>query len=169
MLQKVIDYLNKKGWSYSNAKDDEDIFISLSNYNGTYHCIIYVKEDPKIFAFVSYLGTRCPLDKKERMLALINLANDTMLYGNFEINALGEIKHRTSVYADKFELTDEIIDGVMLRNIYNIDAANPIFSKVMFGNITNEEAYYELFPFRKTENKELEHKSASLIENTPND
>ena len=169
MLQKVIGYLKKKGWSYSNAKDGEDILISLSNDNGTYHCIIYVKEDAKIFAFVSYLGTRCPADKMERILNLINSANDTMLYGNFEINSLAEIKYRTSVYADRFELTDEIIDGIILRNIYNIDFANPIFSKVMFGNITNEEAYYELFPWRKTENKELEDNAKSITDITSKD
>ena len=168
MLQKVIEYLNKRGWSYSRADDDGSIFISLTHDNGTYHCIIYAKDDANIFAFVSFLGTRCPPDKMESILRLINSANNALLYGNFEINQNGDIKHRTSFYLEHTVITDDIIEGVMMRNIYNLDFANPIFSRMMFGDMKNDEAMNLLFPHLKDETKELSD-VITAIENTSND
>lgn len=161
MLQKVIEYLNKRGWSYGNQKEDGSISISLSHNNGTYHCMIYAKPETNIFAFVSYLGTRCPFDKREGILKLINEVNNTLLYGNFEINSAGDVKHRTSFYLENIEITDDIIEGVILRNIYNIDVVNPIFSKIIFGDMKNDEAYDSLFPDVKEDVKELKDDTSS--------
>lgn len=169
MYQKVIDYLTKRGWSYS-SKTDDSIFISLSNDNGTYHCIIYVKEKTKILAVVSFLGTRCPPEKLELILHLLNSANNNMLLGNFEINDAGDIKYRTSVNLDSIELTQDIIEDLILRNIYNLDTANPAFHKVMFGNMTTENAYLEIFPNPKPEIKGVEDiEEITDTENTAKD
>lgn len=169
MFQKVIEYLDKRGWRYSNVKEDGSIFISLSHDNGTYHCQIYAKPDTDIFAFISFLGTRCPYDKMESVLKLINLANNNLLYGNFEINAAGDIKHRTSIYLENINIADEIIEGIIMRNIFSIDSASPIFSKIMFGGMTNEDAYFELFPYLKKETIELDDSSTTLIEDPSDD
>ena len=169
MFQKVTEYLTKRGWSYSK-KDDDSVFISLTHDNGTYHCVFYIREEINMLALVSYLGTHCPPDKLDRVLKLINSANNNMLYGNFEINSAGDIKHRTSVHLENIEVTDDIIEDMITRNIYNIDLANPIFSKVMFGDMTNDDAYDRLFPYHKPESskKEIEDiESVPVIENKP--
>ena len=155
MFQKVIAFLEKKAWSY-NSKSEDTLFISLTHDNGTYHCIIYVKEDSNIFAVVSFLGTHCPTEKLNEILKLLNLANNNLLLGNFELNETGDIKYRIGVNLDYNELTDDIIEDLITRNIFNIDAANPIFHKVMFGNMTSEIAYLEIFPNVKPQLKNIE-------------
>ncbi len=155
MFQKVIEYLKKRGWSYS-SKADDSLFISLTNDNGTYHCIIYIKEKTKILAVVSFLGTHCPPEKLDLILHLLNLANNNLLLGNFEINEAGDIKYRTSINLDYIELTEDIIEDLIMRNIYNIDIANPTFHKVMFGNMTSDSAFLEIFPTPKPGIKNIE-------------
>lgn len=155
MLQKVIEYLKKRGWSYS-SKSDDSLFVSLTHDNGTYHCIIYVKEKTKIFAVVSFLGTHCPPEKLDYILKLLNLANNNLLLGSFEINEAGDIKYRTGINLEYIELTDDIIEDLIMRNIYNIDIANPTFHKVMFGDMTSENAYLEIFPNPKPQFKNIE-------------
>jgi hypothetical protein len=156
ILPKVIEYLKKRGWSHSQAKKDDSIFMSLSHDNGTYHCIFYIQEDSKLLSVVSYLGTRCPPDKMGAILGLVNKANNHLLYGNYEINGGGDIKFRTSIYLDDTEITDGVIEGLITRNILSIDDANPVFSKVMFGGLANDNAFELLYPpSNKTEDAEI--------------
>lgn len=156
MFQKIIEYLNQVGWSYSIKEEGNTIFLSLRNNNGTYHCVIEVREETHLLGFISFLGSHCPMEKFNIILNFINAINNTILHGNFEINTLGDIKFRTAIYLDELELTRSIINGIIIRNLQYMDNANPIFSKIMFGEMKNEDALIALFPSSEDESKLLE-------------
>ena len=66
----------------------------------------------------------------------------------------GEIKFRTSLFFETIEINDKIIDNVILKNIYIHDFSFPILSKFLFGDMTMDDVYNNLFPSATLENKE---------------
>ena len=156
MLVKITDYLKKKQWAYTNGGKEESLFFSVTGTNGIYHCLVDFSESSLLFAFITYMGTNCPIEKRMEMAALLNTINSTLLYGNFEMNSAGDIKYRTSLYYDDTELTEKVIDNIIIKNIYNLDFTAPYLSKFMFGNLTIEDVYNSIFP-----------PNAQVIEDTP--
>ncbi len=146
MLTNITDYLKNNGWVYSE-KSKHNLIFSINGNNGIYHCAVDYSETELLFAFITYMGIRCPSDKTIEILELINSINTTLLYSNFEMSKSGHIKCRTCICFEDITLTEKVIDNIILRNINNIDVAAPFFTKYMFGNISQQEVVKALFPF----------------------
>lgn len=160
MLEKIIDYLKKREWSYTLSKISDVLLFPVKGVNGTFNCAVEVSNNDFFFLFVSFNGTNCPPEHRQRFSELINRINFNLKFGNFELGMeSGEIKFRTSLCYEEMEINDKIIDNIIIRNIQIHDFAFPYFNKFLFGSIPMEEVYARLFPSDNP--KEIEDKKAS--------
>jgi len=147
MLSKIKDFLSSRNWIFADGKNTGVITFALGGNNGSYQCVVDVREDFDTFLFVTFNGNGCPNEKIPMMLDLINRLNIYLSYGNFEIDIQSrQIKFRTSIILKGFELNDEIIAEVIDRNIWLMDFTSPHFMKLMYGNTGSLEIYNELIP-----------------------
>lgn len=147
MLQKVIEYLKKQNWVYSQGRKENILTLTLGGNNGFYHCAIDVREDISLFLFISYMAPVCPPEKRAEMAQLLCQINSNLLYGNFEMDLFdGVIKCRTGMYYNDIELNDKLIDNVISRNTSSMDISSVHFAKFMYGNISIPEVYNILYP-----------------------
>ncbi len=156
MLEKVTSYLNEKEWVYSEKGDA--ISFSLHGYKGIFNCVIRIHEETFFISFITYLGTRCPEEKRADMAQLLSHINSNLLFGDFEMNLFdGIIKFRTGMYYGGIELTTKIIDNVVLKNIQAMDISSIQFNKFLFGGVSIPEVYDILYPLEVSEPpKEIE-------------
>jgi len=160
MLEKIIDYLKKREWSYTLSKISGVLFFPVKGVNGTFNCAVEVSNNDFFFLFISFNGTNCPPEHRQRFSELLNRINFNLKFGNFELGMeSGEIKFRTSLYYEEMEINDKIIENIIIRNIHIHDFAFPYFSKFLFGSIPMEEVYARIFPSANP--KEIEDKKAS--------
>lgn len=149
MLSHVIEYLERKEWVYTNKNNV--ITFSLSGLNGVFHSVLRVKEEESFISFITYLGVNCPDNKRNEVAQLITHVNSNLLYGNFEMNLYyGNIKFRTGLYYNGVELNDDLIDSVIMKNIFAMDVSSPVFQKFIYGDDSIEDVYNTLYPPTKT-------------------
>jgi hypothetical protein len=155
MLEKIIDYLKRKDWTFTYGKVPNVLFFPINGFNATFNCIVDINEDNSSFLFITFNGTTCPQDKRIKLAELLTRLNNNLRYGNFEMGMeSGEIKFRTSLNFEAIELNDKIIDNIILKNIYIHDFSFPFLSKFLFGNMTMDEVYNNLYPSPPLENKQ---------------
>lgn len=143
MFEKIENYLRSKNWSYSISENKSVFLFSITGLNGTFQCSIQIFEETFLFGFITHLGIHCPANKQIDVLKLLNRLNNILIFGNFEMNEIGDIKHRTALYCEAIELTPEIIEPIIMRNIINIDFAAQPLTKFMF-DVLDEDAVYEI-------------------------
>jgi hypothetical protein len=165
MLEKIIDYLKKKGWNFTHGKDGNILFFPISGFNAIFNCVLDVTNDNFFFLFITFNGTNCPLDKRLPLSELFTRLNNKLKYGNFEMGIdTGEIKFRTCICFEEMDINEKIIENVILKNIFIHDSSFPSISKFLFGDLTQNEVYNNLFPSTLVEDNHVE-----LIEEKIND
>src|SRR5580704_12840455 len=147
MILKVIEFLKGRNWVYTIGKKPDSIFFSLHAQNGIYHCFGEDRSEIKTFLFLSFLGTSCPLVKRDDMCRMLTMINSNLLYGNFEMELdSGDIKFRTGIIYDHIEITNEAIGNIISKNIDIIDLSHPYLQKFIYGEATMLEVYDSLYP-----------------------
>lgn len=155
MLERIIDYLQRKNWTYTSGKVNGILFLPINGVNGIFNCVVDVTEDNSLFLFISFNGTTCPMDSRLRFAELLNRINFNLKFGNFEVGMeSGEIKFRTSLFYEEMEINDKIIDSIILKNLHIHDSVFPYFNKFLFGSLSMDEIYNNIFPSTPIENKE---------------
>ena len=146
MITNLTDFLKKQEWVYSPGNREGIFLFSLSGYNGIYHCLADILEDVQRFLFISFMGTRCPSEKRKEMAELLTIINSNLSYGNFEMNfPTGDIKFRTGILYEGIEVTEKVIANTIFQNINSLDVSSPLLSKFMFGDISIPEVYEGLY------------------------
>ena len=168
MLEKIIDYLKRRDWSFTPSKISGVLFFPVKGDNGTFNCAVDVSNGDFFFLFITFNGTNCPPEDRQRFSELLNRINFNLKFGNFELGMeSGEIKFRTSLCYEEMEINDKIIENIIIRNIHIHDSAFPYFNKFLFGSIPMEEVYAHLFPSAKP--KEIEDKKNTKVNLENND
>lgn len=168
MLEKIIDYLQRRDWSYTPSKISGVLFFPVNGVNGIFNCAVEVSKSDSFFLFITFSGTNCPPEDRQRFSELLNRINFNLKFGNFELGMeSGEIKFRTSLCYEEIEINDKIIENIIIRNIHMHDFTFPYFNKFLFGSTSMDEVYAHLFPSVKS--KEIEDKKNSNFNLENND
>ncbi len=147
MLTKIKEFLNTRNWIFAVSKNSDIITFNLKGINGAYQCIVDVREDFKTFLFVTFNGNSCPESKMPLILDFLNRLNTYLTYGNFEIDIESrQIKFRTSIIVNGFELNNQIIEEIIDRNIWLMDYTSPYFMKLMYSDMEVSDVYKLLIP-----------------------
>lgn len=158
MLEKLTEYLKRKGWVFTQGKLPNLLILAINGFNSTLNCVIDADEEDSMLLFISFNGTICPEDKRLQLAELLTRINYNLRYGNFEMGIdNGQIKFRTSLYTEDIELTDKIIDNIIIKNIYTHDFSFPFLSRFLFGQMTMDEVYDNLYPKQLENKKQDDH------------
>ena len=142
MLKKIINFITKQGWRFTSIEDESRIVISISGINGTFQCVADAREDEEQFIFLSICSVTVPDDKKLLMCELLTRLNYGSFLGNFEMDYEdGEVRYKTSICCSSLELTDNILEHIIMINIVMMDTALTGIMKLIYGEITAKEAY----------------------------
>lgn len=138
----IKDFLNSQEWQFTQVEGKNILLFGISGKNGNFQCIAdLIEEDDKKFIFFSVCGANTPLDKRPLMLNLLNILNYKLFFGNFEMDVEdGEIRYRTSISLNNFELNPNFIEELIMTNIITMDKNLPSIVGLMFGDITVEKA-----------------------------
>ena len=142
MFDKLIAYLQKREWKYIENEDQSMISFNLSGTNGVFQCSAYDQRDKNRFIFFTYCISTCPEDIRIRMAELLMRLNNTIFFGNFELNfETGQIKFKTSIFYENLELTETAIDSLIIGNVFMMDDCTPAIMKLIYGNLSPLEAF----------------------------
>lgn len=142
MLKKIIDFITKQEWRFTSIVDESRVVISMSGINGTFQCVADARQAEERFIFLSICGANVPDDKKALMSELLTRINYGSFLGNFEMDYEdGEIRYKTSICCKSSELTNNIIEHIVMANIVMMDTALIGIMKLIYGDITVKEAY----------------------------
>lgn len=142
MLEKIINFIKKREWRFTSIEDEPRVIISISGFNGTFQCIADARENEEQFIFFSICSVNVPDDKKLLMCELLTRLNYGSFLGNFEMDYEdGEVRYKTSICCNSLELTDNILEHIIMINIVMMDTALTGIMKLIYGDITAKEAY----------------------------
>ncbi len=137
----VKDFLKSQDWQFTQIQDKNVIFFGISGKNGNFQCYANLRENKKKFIFFSICGANTPLEKRLSMLELLNSFNYKLFFGNFEMDLEdGEIRFKTSVSYSNLDLNQHFIKELIMTNINIMDKSLAAIMKLMFGDISVEEA-----------------------------
>ncbi|MFY0630721.1 MAG: YbjN domain-containing protein [Flavobacteriaceae bacterium] len=142
MLEAVKSFLKEQEWEFSKNEDSNVFIFGLGSNNGTFQCIIDIKEDNERIVVYSYCSSNCPKNKQKGMLKLLNYINYKIFFGSFEMDHEdGEIRFRTSVYFDNIKNpTSDFVESLVLPNIYAMDQNLPLIMGLIHGGLKPGEA-----------------------------
>ena len=142
MFEKLITYLQGKGWRYIENKDRGLISFSLAGSNGTFQCAALLDEKEEKLGFYCYSLVNCPPESILKMAELLMRLNGTVFYGNFELNfETGVIVFKTSLFSHGIDLNPEVLDNIVISNVFVMDDYSPLIMKLIYANVTPLEAY----------------------------
>lgn len=165
MLDQVTKYLNQKEWRYTEHNDN--IVFTLSGLNGVFTCVLRDFKEKKFLNFSSYMGLKCPPEKRAELAQLLTHINSNLLFGDFEMNIFeGDIKCKTGMYYEDIELNYKLIDKLIIDNVQALDICSKVFADFIFGN--NKLSIAEVYDLLYPPSPELtEPKGADIIEVDP--
>ena len=142
MLEKIINFISKKKWRFTSVEDESRIVIAIKGINGTFQCFADAREEEEQFIFLSICSVNVPDDRKLLMCELLTRLNYGLFLGNFEMDYEdGEVRYKTSICCNSSELTDNILEHIIMINIVMMDTALTGIMKLIYGDITAKEAY----------------------------
>lgn len=137
----IKDFLNSQDWQFTQVEGKNILLFGIGGKNGNFQCIADLIEDEKSFIFFSVFGANTPEIKRLDMLKLLNNLNYKLILGNFEMDLQnGDIRFKTSISFNHFELNQNFVEELILSNIVTMDNSLPSIIGLMFGEISVEKA-----------------------------
>lgn len=137
----IKDFLKNQQWQFTQIEGKNILLFGIGGKNGNFQCIVDLIEDENRLIFYSVYGANTPPDKKQDMLQLLNNLNYKLFFGNFEMDLKdGEIRLRSSISFNHFELNQNVVEELILSNIMTMDKSLISIMGLMFGEISVEKA-----------------------------
>jgi len=142
MFSKIINFFKEKEWIYTIIEDKTIAILGISGKNGKLQCIADVSEDEKKMIFFSVCNSNVSDDKKLLMCELLTRINHGKFLGNFEMDFEdGEIRYKTSIYYGDLELSNDVIENLIMTNIVTMDNALVSIMQLIFSDTSPIQAY----------------------------
>lgn len=141
MLNAVKTFLKENEWEFSKNEKSNIFMFGIGGENGTFQCVIDIKDDNQRVVVYSFCGSNCPKNKQKDMLNLLNYINYSLFLGNFEMDQEdGEIRFRTSSYFDNIKPSAKFVQDLVIPNLYAMDKHHPLIMSLIHGGLNLREA-----------------------------
>ena len=139
-INVIKRFLKSKDWQFTEVKGKNIFVFGISGKNGSFQCVAESEAESK-FTFFSICGANTPPNRKEVMCELLNSLNYELFTGNFEMDLdSGEIRFRNSIAFRNIEVSQELIEDMIMTTIVTMDNHLPAIMGFMFGGIGVKEA-----------------------------
>ncbi len=142
MFSKIKKFFKKQEWIYTVIEDKTVAILGISGKNGQFQCIADVRENEKKIIFFSVCSINTPDNKKVLMSELLTRINHGKFLGNFEMDFNnGEIRYKTSIYFGDLDLSNDILENLIISNIATMDNSLVAIMQLIFSDISPIHAY----------------------------
>jgi hypothetical protein len=129
----VLDYFNARGWGVTEINANT-ISTAVAGQNGTWTAYANAREQEAQLLVHSVMDQRVPAKRRKEVALFLTRANFGLLIGNFELDLDdGELRYKTSIDVEDAELTDALIDHLVLANVTTMDRYLPGIEAVVAG------------------------------------
>jgi hypothetical protein len=130
----VVAYIEQRGWPHElDAGRDLVSFPAMGN-NGQWTIVAAAREADEQLLVHSLLEIDVPVDRRVELALFLTRANFGLVIGNFELDLDdGELRYKTSVDVEGTELTEPMIDQLVLANVAITDRYLPGIVAVLQG------------------------------------
>jgi hypothetical protein len=133
IVDVVVAYFEARAWTVV-AVSETTLSTPVEGANGTWVAFTNVREEQRQLLVHSVFPEDVPEDRRTEMALFVTRANFGMVIGCFELDLDdGELRFKTSIDVDGAELTDPLIDHVMLANASMMDRYVPGIRSVLDG------------------------------------
>jgi hypothetical protein len=140
----VLNFLKADGW-FPQELESNLFRVTYAGKNGKFVCFAQLRFDKSQLLFYVMSPINCPMLKSPNLAEYLTRANWGLRIGNFEMDySDGQIRYKTSIDYDGFELNDHMIRNLLYPAIQTADRYLPGIMHVIFGNKTPEEAIIEI-------------------------
>lgn len=140
-IDTIKDFLKGRGWQITQVEDKNIILFGIQGKNGNFQCVVDLIEADHRLIFFSVYGANTPPEKRQKMLQLLNAFNYKLFFGNFEMDPDdGGVRFRMSISYRHIELSQKIVEEVVMTSIIIMDGSLPSIEGIMFGNLDFEKA-----------------------------
>lgn len=137
MYQQILNFFKQQNWEYTEIKGKTIAMLGISGENGEFQCIADVNEGEKRLLFLSFCNVNVPKEKRINMSELLTRLNFGQFLGNFEMDFEdGEIRFKTSMYFSHGSPELEVIENLIMTNIFAMDASMPAIFNLINENIS---------------------------------
>lgn len=142
MFEQIIDFFNSQGWQFTLIENKTIALLGISGEKINFQCIADVRQEDTEFIFFSICGVKAPENKRAAISEFLTRINFGIFLGNFEMDYEdGEVRFKTSVYFGDSQLSSQIIENLILRNISTMDSYIDTIAKMIYGDQTAEQVY----------------------------
>ncbi len=144
LFSVVMSFFEEDNWEYQRS-NDEVLLMQFRAEHALLRCVAQVEPTQEVFLFYSMLGVYVPEPKREKVALFLTRANYGMRVGNFEMDLEdGEVRFKTSLVASGAEATSEMVRRIVYYNLAMMDKYYAGMMRVVFADITPEEAIHEI-------------------------
>jgi hypothetical protein len=141
----VVTFFQEKNWDYDVVTSDSILSTEVAGENGSWKCLILIEEEAQYLCFYSILPFNVNPNRKEFLAEFLMRANFGMKIGNFEMDFEdGEIRYKTSLNLGHIDINSAIIERLIYSNLSMMDIYLPGIMKVMYADISPQEAIVEV-------------------------
>jgi hypothetical protein len=130
----AIAYIDGRGWPYTVEDDHARVSFPGFGTNGAWTVYAVAREADEQLLVHSVFEEPVPPRRREEMALFLTRANFGLVIGNFELDLdSGELRYKTSIDVEGAELTEPLIDHVVLANVATFDRYLPGIEAVLEG------------------------------------
>ncbi len=138
IIESLKDFFDKNNLHYSVVPEAATLKLPVSQKNGQWECLAVARGD-RYFVFYSVYPKLIKSDRRSFMAEFLMRANDSLNYGNFEMNlATGRVAYKTSIRVDHTPLTTTLIKPVVCVNIKVMNHYLTVIESVANGTFTEQ-------------------------------
>lgn len=145
IVDVVMERLTANEWNFEHPEDGI-VVTGLRGNNSNFRVFFFADEERRTLQVMVTLPVVVPEQKRMEMAEFMTRANSTVLLGNFGMNFEdGEIRYSSAIdLGVDGELTLSMVDGLMMRCVITLDQYTPGIMKVIYANVTPQEAFEEI-------------------------
>ncbi|MGB3653430.1 MAG: YbjN domain-containing protein [Rivularia sp. (in: cyanobacteria)] len=145
LYKSVLNFFIQDDWNYTEIERGEALSVEVKMENSNCTCYAIVYDEVNTFKFYSMSPVKIPKKKFLPIAEFLTRANYGLVLGNFEMDfSDGEVRYKTSIYVADNELDFPVIKRMVYSNLLTLDKYLPAIMKVIYSNISPEEAINEI-------------------------
>jgi hypothetical protein len=130
----VLAYVDARGWPHEVDPGAGIVTFPASGLNGEWTMYALADEDAEQLMVHAVFDIEVPPHRRVDLAVFLTIANFGLIIGNFELDMDdGELRYKTSIDVEGAELTEPLIDHLVMANVSTADRYLPGIRSVVMG------------------------------------
>jgi hypothetical protein len=133
LSHRVESYFATRSWP-TKSVGDATVALPVVGANGDWTMFVNRRDTEQQVMVHGVFARRVPVRRRKEIAMLLTRANFGLVIGNFELDLDdGELRYKTSIDVEDAELTEALLDHLVLANVATMDRYLPAIEAVIAG------------------------------------